>query len=368
VTFNRKPNQSRARSNCVFTLPPGLPLTACAALIVRGLNDFYVSLDESTKQWYDSPVVDSRFSIPDFPMLKVKLGSLELANPVLVASGTFGYAREMGAVVPLDRLGGIVPKTVTLAPRPGNPPPRTVETASGLLNSIGLDNDGIDEFLEAKLPYLKTLGPPVFLSIAAKQVEEAPVFCEKIERHNGIAALELNVSCPNVSGGVDFGTDPQLCERMVGAFRRNTPLPLVVKLSPNVTNIAQIAQAAENAGADAIAAINTCFGLAVDWRRRKPRLGNGFGGLSGPAIKPIALRCVAQIYRAVKIPIIGIGGIESTDDLLEFVVAGAVAVQIGTANFYQPTITMKILDELPTVLENEGIRSLNELVGTIQWK
>jgi len=301
------------------------------------------------------------------PLLTVKLGPIELPNPVLVASGTFGYAREMEGVLPLNRLGGIVPKTVTLAPRPGNPPPRTVETASGLLNSIGLDNDGIEEFLEAKLPYLRTLGPPIILSIAAKQLEEAPVFCEKIARYNGVAALELNVSCPNVSGGVDFGTDPKLCEQMVGAFRRETKLPIIVKLSPNVTNIAQIAKTAENAGADAIAAINTCFGLAVDWRRRIPRLGNGFGGLSGPAIKPIALRCVHQIYRTVKIPIIGIGGIESTDDLLEFIVAGATAVQIGTANFYQPTITMQILDELPSVLANEGIRDLNELVGTLEF-
>ena len=300
--------------------------------------------------------------------MNIHLGSLKLPNPVLVASGTFGYAREMEGVLSLGRLGGIVPKTVTLAPRPGNPPPRTVETASGLLNSIGLDNDGIDEFLENKLPYLRTLGPPVILSIAAKQIEEAPVFCEKIAQYDGVAALELNVSCPNVSGGVDFGTDPKLCEQMVGTFRRGTKLPLVVKLSPNVTSIATIAQAAENAGADAISAINTCFGLAVDWRHRRPRLGNGFGGLSGPAIKPIALRCVRQIYQAVKIPIIGIGGIESADDLLEFIVAGAVAVQIGTANFYKPTITMQILDELPAVLESEGIRDLSELVGTLEFQ
>ncbi len=300
-------------------------------------------------------------------ILSVKIGFLELANPVLVASGTFGYAREMENVFPLQRLGGIIPKTVTFAPRAGNPTPRTVETASGLLNSIGLDNDGIDEFLEHKLPYLRTLGPPIILSIAAKEVEEAPGFCEKIGRFDGIAALELNVSCPNVSGGVDFGTDPKLCEQMVGAFRLRTELPMIVKLSPNVTNIAQIAQSAENGGADAISAINTCFGLAVDWRRRKPRLGNGFGGLSGPAIKPIALRCVQQIYRAVKIPILGIGGIESVDDLLEFIVAGAVAVQIGTANFYQPKISMQILDELPDVLKSERITSLAEIVGTLRF-
>ena len=298
---------------------------------------------------------------------KIRIASLELTNPVLVASGTFGYAKEMDGVLPLSRLGGIVPKTVTLAPRAGNPAPRTVETASGLLNSIGLDNDGIDEFLDAKLPYLRTLGPPILLSIAAKQIEEAPIFCEKIGQREGIAALELNVSCPNVSGGVDYGTDPKLCEKMVAAFRQGTKLPLIVKLSPNVTNIAQIAQAAENAGADGISAINTCFGLVVDWRRRKPRLGNGFGGLSGPAIKPIALRCVQQIYRAVKIPIIGIGGVESVDDLMEFLVAGAVAVQVGTANFYKPDTTTQILDELPLVLEREGIQSFGEIVGSLTF-
>ncbi|MGL6193867.1 MAG: dihydroorotate dehydrogenase [Thermoguttaceae bacterium] len=310
-------------------------------------------------------------------MLSINLGPLTLANPILVASGTFGYAKEMESVLDLARLGGIVPKTVTVLPRPGNPPPRTVETASGLLNSIGLDNDGIDEFLEKKLPVLCSYGPPVFLSIAAKKIDEAQVFGEKIDTAqnssaasngtSGIAAIELNVSCPNVSGGVDFGTDPNLCEQMVSAFRKEVSLPLFVKLSPNVSNIAQIAKAAENGGADGISATNTCFGLAVDWERRKPRLGNGFGGLSGPAIKPISLRCVAQIYRAVKIPIIGIGGIESVQDVLEFIVAGASAVQIGTANFYKPTLTTQIIDELPNILQQEGIRSVQELVGTLEF-
>ena len=293
------------------------------------------------------------------------IGSVKFVNPVLVASGTFGYAKEMNSVVDLRKLGGVIPKTVTLAPRPGNPPPRTVETASGLLNSIGLDNDGIDEFLERKLPFLRSLGIPVILSIAAKKIDECDIYGEKLSQVQGISAVELNVSCPNVSGGIDFGTDPVLCGKMVAAFRKAASLPLFVKLSPNVTNIAVIAQAAENSGADAISAVNTCFGLAVDWRNRKPRLGNGFGGLSGPAIKPIALRCVAQIYNAVRIPIIGIGGIESVDDLLEFVVAGAAAVQIGTANFYRPNITTKIVEELPIVLNEAGVSSLSELVGTL---
>lgn len=299
-------------------------------------------------------------------MLQLNLGSLSLANPIMVASGTFGYAKEMESMLDLAKLGAIVPKTVTLAPRAGNKPPRTVETASGLLNSIGLDNDGIDEFLEHKLPYLRSCGSPVVISLAAKDVSECPVFARKLENAEGIAAVELNVSCPNVSGGVDYGTDPVLCEEMVASMRSSTKLPLFVKLSPNVKNIAEIALAAERAGADAISAVNTCFGLAVDWRRRKARLGNKFGGLSGPAIKPIALRCVHQIYQVVKIPIIGIGGIESVDDVMEFIVAGATAVQIGTANFYSPRITVEIIDALPQTLESAGIRSISELLGTLE--
>jgi dihydroorotate dehydrogenase (NAD+) catalytic subunit len=293
--------------------------------------------------------------------------SFMFANPILVASGTFGYAKEMESVVDLSRLGGIVPKTVTLCPRPGNKPPRTVETASGLLNSIGLDNDGIDEFLRLKLPYLRTLGVPIILSIAAKSVEECPIFGEKLTCVDGLTAVELNVSCPNVSGGIDFATDPILCEQIVAELRKSVRLPIIVKLSPNVTNIGLIANAAESGGANFIAAVNTCLGLSVDWRNCKPRLGNGFGGLSGPAIKPIALRCVRQIYGAVKIPIIGIGGIETIDDAMEFFVTGASAVQVGTANFYNPTATMKILDALPNALWELGASCVAEIVGTLQF-
>lgn len=300
-------------------------------------------------------------------MLKTRIGKLTFGNPIFVASGTFGYAKEMESFFELSRLGGIVPKTVTLAPRPGNKPPRTVETASGLLNSIGLDNDGIDEFLEQKMPYLRTVGSPIILSIAAKSIEECSVFGRKLAAQSErITAVELNVSCPNVSGGVDFGTDPVLCEKMVSAMRGSIELPLFVKLSPNVTNISEIAKSAERGGADAISAVNTCFGLAIDWRNRKARLGNKFGGLSGPAIKPIALRCVQQIYHAVKIPVIGIGGIETVDDVLEFIVAGASAVQIGTANFYRPKATIEILEALPKTLESAGVSQIGELIGTLQ--
>ena len=287
-------------------------------------------------------------------------------SPVWVASGTFGYAKEMEGLVDFSRLGAIIPKTVTLSPRPGNVPPRTVETASGLLNSIGLDNDGLDEFVLQKLPYLQTLQTKIIVSIAVKNIDECSVLGEKIEAAAGIDAVELNVSCPNVSGGVDFATDPKLCEQIVQKMRRVLSLPLIVKLSPNVWNIGEVAKGAEAGGAEAISAVNTCLGLAVDWRQRKPRLGNGFGGLSGPAIKPIALRCVRHVYKAVKIPVIGIGGIETIDDVMEFLVTGASAVQIGTANFYKPTATKQILDALPSALAELGAKTVAEIVGTLE--
>jgi dihydroorotate dehydrogenase (NAD+) catalytic subunit len=288
------------------------------------------------------------------------------ASPIWVASGTFGYAKEMEGVVDLSRLGAIIPKTVTFLPRVGNAPPRTVETAAGLLNSIGLDNDGIDEFLLQKLPYLQTLKTKIIVSIAVKNIEECSLLGEKIEAAAGIDAVELNVSCPNVSGGVDFATDPKLCEQIVRKMRQSLSLPLIVKLSPNVWNIGEVAKGAEAGGAEAISAVNTCLGLAVDWRKRKPRLGNGFGGLSGPAIKPIALRCVRHVYKAVKIPVIGIGGIETIDDVMEFFVTGASAVQIGTANFYKPSATMQILDALPSALAELGAKTAAEVVGTLE--
>lgn len=298
--------------------------------------------------------------------LAVTLGSVKLPNPILVASGTFGYAAEMARLLDLSRLGGIVPKTITVTPRAGNPPPRTAETTAGLLNAIGLDNDGIDEFVEQKLPYLRALGTPIIVSVAAKELDDCKIFGERLNGQLGITAVELNVSCPNVSGGVDYGTDPKLCEQMTSELRKHLNAPFSVKLSPNVTKIADIAKAAEAGGADMISAINTCYGLAVDWRKRKPRLGNGCGGFSGPAIKPIALRCVWQIAQAVKLPVIGIGGIASVDDVFDFLVAGASAVQIGTANFYKPTITTDIIDALPVEMERAGIKELSEIIGTLE--
>lgn len=298
--------------------------------------------------------------------LQVRLGRLALPNPVLVASGTFGYAREMERLVDLARLGGILPKTVTSQPRAGNAPWRTVETPAGMLNSIGLDNDGIDAFIAHHLPYLASLGTPIIVSIAGRTAEEFVEMSEQVGHASGAAAVELNISCPNVSGGVDFGTNPQMCERLVAACRAACPLPVIAKLTPNVTSIAAIAQAAEAGGADAISLINTCQGMAVDWRRRRPLLGNVIGGLSGPAIKPIALRCVYQAARAVKTPLIGIGGIANLDDVMEFLVTGATAVQLGTVNFYNPTATMTVLDGLPAALAELGAASVGEIVGTLR--
>src|SRR5262245_22257197 len=250
----------------------------------------------------------------------VQLGRLHLPNPILVASGTFGYAREMAGLVDLSRLGGIIPKTVTKLPRPGNAPWRTIETAAGMLNSIGLDNDGLEAFIEHHLPYLATLGAPVIVSIAGRTLEEFVEMAARLDGSPGLAAIELNISCPNVSHGVDLGVDPEMCRRVVAGCRAATSVPIIAKLTPNVTEISTIARAAEDGGADAISAINTLLGMAVDWRRRRPLLGNVMGGLSGPAIKPVALRCVYQIARAVKIPVIGIGGIATIDDVMEFLV------------------------------------------------
>ena len=264
------------------------------------------------------------------------------------------------------RLGGIIPKTVTPLPRMGNPPPRTVETSSGLLNSIGLDNDGLDAFLEKHLDYLLGLGTAIIVNIAGHDIAEFAVMAKKLNPFQEIAAIELNISCPNVSGGIDFATNPQMTARVVGDVRAACDLPIIAKLTPNVTNIVEIAAAAAEAGADAVTLINTFQGLAVDWRSRKPILGNVLGGLSGPAIKPLALRIVHQVARAVQIPIIGVGGIQSIDDVMEFLVTGASAVQIGTANFYDPTVACRLVDELADVLKVEGCQQISELIGTLQ--
>lgn len=298
--------------------------------------------------------------------LRVQLGRLHLANPIMVASGTFGYAREMERIVDLGMLGGILPKTITRLPRPGNAPWRTVESSAGLLNSIGLDNDGIDAFIEHHLPYLGALPTAIVVSIAGRTREEFVEMAAQLSACAGIAALELNISCPNVSGGVDFGTDAESCRKLVAGVREQCRLPIIAKLTPNVTRIADIARGASDGGADALSLINTVQGMAIDWRKRKPLLGNVLGGLSGPAIKPIALRCVHQVSQAVRTPLIGIGGIATLDDVLEFIVAGATAVQIGTANYYDPTVSARLVEQLPDALREAGVASVSELVGTLR--
>ena len=272
----------------------------------------------------------------------------------------------MEHLVDLRCLGAVIPKTITAAPRTGNPPWRTVETSAGLLNSIGLDNDGIDAFIAHHLPYLRGIGTRVIVSVAGRTPAEYVALARKLEEAGGVDGLELNISCPNVSGGVDFGTDPDQCGKLVAAVRQACGLPLLAKLTPNVTSIVSIARAAEQGGADAVSLINTLLGMAVDWRRRRPILGNVVGGLSGPAIKPVALRCVYQVARAVSIPVVGIGGIATLDDVLEFIVAGATAVQIGTANYYDPTVSQRLVEQLPAGLAEAQVRSVKELVGSLQ--
>jgi len=299
--------------------------------------------------------------------LSVTLGRLRLRNPVLVASGTFGYAAEMAALVDFSKLGGVIPKTVTAAPRAGNKPPRTVETASGMLNAIGLDNDGLEHFLAHHLPYLRTLPTAVVGNIAGKSEDEFVHMATRVrEAGQGLAGLELNLSCPNVAGGLDFATDPEVTARIVRKCRDACPdLPLIAKLTPNVTDITRIAKAAADGGADAVSAVNTFVGMAVDWRRRRPILGNVTGGLSGPAIKPLALRAVWRIAQLKAIPVVAVGGIATLDDVMEFLVVGAAAVQIGTANFYDPTASVRIADALPGALASLGAGCVADVVGTL---
>lgn len=301
-------------------------------------------------------------------MLKTSLGALPLANPVLSASGTFGSGWEGRMFSDLARIGGLVSKTVTVHPRPGNPPPRIWETPSGMLNSIGLENKGADYFLAESLPKMKQLaangGPRVIVNIGGESIDE---FVQLAERFTaaGVDALEVNLSCPNVQEGrLLFSTDPRLTEQAVRAVKRVAGVPVFAKLSPNVTDIASIARAAEQGGADGVTAVNTLIGMAIDWRARKTILARGIGGLSGPAIKPVALRMVHECARAVKIPVIGVGGVRSATDVLEFVCAGASAVQVGTAQFTDPALMVRIVDELRTLL-TEAKTTIAELRGAV---
>ena len=298
--------------------------------------------------------------------LTTNLGSLVLDNPVLTASGTFGYGREFETYVNLNRLGGIIVKGLSLEPSMGNKPPRIVETPCGMLNAIGLENVGIEAFITDKLPFLQTLTPPILVNIYGRTVDEYARLAERIDGLEAVAGVEVNISCPNVkAGGVAFGVDPDSAARVVRAVRQKTGKPLIIKLSPNVTDISEIAVRVEAEGADSLSLINTITGMAIDIETRQPKLANITGGLSGPAIKPVALRMVWQVNQAVKIPVVGIGGIMSAADAIEFFIAGAAAVQIGTANFVNPAATMDILNGIEDYLTENGIKKLSELVGSL---
>ncbi len=300
------------------------------------------------------------------PDLGVQLGPLRLKNPVMTASGTFGYGGEYSSFFDLRRLGAVVVKGISLAPRAGNPPPRIVETPAGMMNAIGLENVGVDKFLSQKLPFLRDLGVPVIVNIFGNTVDEYAELAARLGEAPGLSAIEINVSCPNVKkGGMVFGTDPAMTETVVRAVRAKTSLPLITKLTPNVTSISETARAAEGAGSDIISCINTLAAMAVDVFSRRPRLANVIGGLSGPAVKPVALRCVYEVTRAVKCPVIGIGGIASATDALEFLLVGARAVQVGTANFTNPAVTMEIIEGIARFLEVEGIAKIERFIGSL---
>ncbi len=306
--------------------------------------------------------------------LSTKIGKIKLKNPVLVASGTFGHAKEFENFFDLKKLGGIVTKTITLKPRLGNPPQRIVETPSGMLNAIGLQNPGVEKFIQEKLPYLKKIGIPVIVSVMAYNVEEFVEVVKILDRESGIDGFEMNLSCPNVSYGAKaqassvkmFAHDERMIEEVVGAVRKATSKTLVAKLGPDVSDISKMALAAERAGADVVALINTFMAMAIDIKTRKPVLANKTGGLSGPCIRPIAIRMVWEAYKKVKIPILGIGGIMTGNDAVEFLVAGASAVQVGTANFMNPSASIDILQGIQNFMNKEKIQDLNKIIGSVK--
>ncbi|RJQ44209.1 MAG: dihydroorotate dehydrogenase [Nitrospiraceae bacterium] len=299
--------------------------------------------------------------------LSVNLGKLKLKNPVMTASGTFAYGKEYSEFVDLDRLGAIVVKGISLKPMKGNPEPRICETPCGMLNAIGLQNVGLKGFIRQQLPYLKSLRTKIIVNILGNSIDEYIELAENLESA-GVDAVELNVSCPNVNkGGIAFGTEPVVFAELIKSVRRHTSLPLITKLSPNVANIKVFAKISEDEGSDIISLINTITGMSINIRSRRPRLANITGGLSGPAIRPIAIRMVWECYRTVRIPIIGMGGIITAEDAIEFFLAGASAVAIGTGNFVNPKATLDVLDGIRAFMAGEGIHSLKELTGGLKW-
>ena len=298
------------------------------------------------------------------PNLAVNLGGVKLKNPVVVASGTFGYGKEYESFIDLSKIGAVIVKGTTIEPRLGNPPPRIIETPAGMLNAIGLENPGIEVFLTEYLPYLLDKGATVIVNIAGNTIEDYAKLADRIENHHGIAAIELNISCPNVKqGGLQFGTKPDSVYEVVKAVKAHTSRPIIPKLSPNVTDIVEIAMAAKSAGADGLSMINTLLGMAVDVKNNRPALGNVFGGLSGPAIKPVALRMIYQVYKAIDLPILGGGGILDTNDALEFLMVGSSAVSIGTGNFINPYAALEIIDGLQNYLSEHNLVHISQVTG-----
>jgi len=301
------------------------------------------------------------------PQLAVEIAGLKLKNPIMPASGTFGYGEEYSPYIDLNQLGAIVTKGMSLNPKAGNNTPRICETTSGMLNAIGLQNVGIDAFIKDKMAFLSQYDTPVIVNFFGNTQEEYGEVAARLNDVPGVAALEMNISCPNVKqGGIVFGTEPQAAATVVSLVRKRTTKPLIVKLTPNVTDIQVMARASAEAGADALSLINTITGMAVDVKTRKPRLSNTIGGLSGPAIRPVAVRLVHQVVQAVKVPVIGIGGITCAADALEFLIVGARAVQVGTANFVDPSVMATIIADLEKFCIEEGIADINDLIGTLE--
>ena len=300
--------------------------------------------------------------------LNVNIGNLALKNPVLTASGTFGYGTEFSDFIDLSRLGGFIVKGTTLEPREGNPYPRMAETPSGMLNAVGLQNKGVDYFIEKIYPTISGIDSKVIVNVSGAKIDDYVGVCRKLAERTEIEAIEVNISCPNVKqGGMAFGTTAAGAAQVTRAVRQAFPGTVIVKLSPNVTDITEIARAAEAEGADAVSLINTLMGMAIDVERRRPCLSTVTGGLSGPAVRPVAVRMVWQTKRAVKIPVVGLGGIRNGRDALEFILAGATAVQVGTANFIDPAVTVKIIDYIEEYCQRHGVSDINDLIGALEY-
>jgi dihydroorotate dehydrogenase (NAD+) catalytic subunit len=303
---------------------------------------------------------------PLTPSLSVEIAGIQFKNPVLAAPGPLGFGRDVQSVIDLETFGGFVTKSVTVQPRTGNPYPQIVQTPSGRLNSLGLPNHGLGAFITKDLPFLRTLALPIVVSVAGESIDEFVTLVEWVSQEHGVAAVEVNVACPNVHAGLMFGVDANLTYELISTLRGRSPRPVFVKLTPNVTDIAAVARAAEDAGADALSLINTMLGLAIDVDSRRPKLGGVTGGLSGPAVRPVAVRMVWDVARACRIPVIGMGGIASAEDALEFFIAGARAVAVGSAVIDNPNIASQLCNGLLAYLQKNGMSSINEVVGTLR--